>query len=252
MAQRYTSKRRKELSNILITDGSIKISDMAKKFGVSRETIRKDLLFLESEGIGIKGRGGAMFVPTLEEQPLTSRSTENIEEKQRIAQAALKLLPQEGTIILDSGSTTFSFAAELKTMNGLKIITNSATIPPYLAESNNTVFSLGGEIRNTSKAYIGIWTLNALQTVHCDVAFLAADGVSENGPCTSVYAESEVKKAMISSANIKVLLIDSSKFQRNSLVQFCDWKQIDYIITDSRVTKEDLSVLPAELKVIIV
>lgn len=183
---------------------------------------------------------------------LEIRSSENIRAKQDIALAADKLIKEHMVVLLDSGSTTYEIARLLSQRRGLTIITNSATIPPVLSRSPNTVLSLGGEMRGSSMAYVGMLTLNALQALGSDIAFVATDGFyHRNGPCTSVYLEAEIKKAMVQNARETVLVCDSSKFQRDSVVQFCDWSQIDYLITDSQAPKEELLELEQKTKIIL-
>ena len=99
MAVRETAKRRHALAEHLLQNGSIQITEFAKRYNVSRETIRKDLIFLEEEGIGKRSRGGSLFVDNAPEVPLTARALENVDHKIQIAKAALKLIPREGTVI---------------------------------------------------------------------------------------------------------------------------------------------------------
>lgn len=252
MAVRNTAARRRALAELLLEKGSVQITELTKRFSVSRETIRKDLIYLEQEGIGRKGRGGSFLTDDLAERPLSSRQTEHMEQKKRIARAALSLIPEQATILLDSGSTTCELARLLRLEQGLTVVTNSAQIPELLAGTDNTVFSLGGELRSSSMAYTGMWTLNALQMIHGDVAFLGADGLFPgNGPGTSVYAEAEVKKRMLEAAKKSVLLCDSSKLSRDTLVQICGWEQIDCLITDDQAVPEQIRALEEHVKVIL-
>jgi DeoR/GlpR family transcriptional regulator of sugar metabolism len=250
-----TLDRRNKLVQILVSEGSVKVGKLAEMFDVSTETIRKDLIYLENEGIAKKGHGGAISSGELMERPLSIRFQENDEIKTKIAQAALELIPEKGVVILDTGSTTYSIAKLLTLSHGLTVITNSAPIPPILANTDNTVYALGGELRGTSISLVGMWTINALREIQADICFLGTDGFFErNGPSTSAYAEAEVKKAMIRSSRKVAVVCDSRKFRVSAMIQFCSWTEVDYLITDkgAEAEKEALQLLKKSTDVIIV
>lgn len=249
-----TIKRRNKLAQILVSEGSVKVGKLAEMFDVSTETIRKDLLYLESEGIARKSHGGAIVSSEfLElERPFVKTSLENIEVKIKIAQAAINLIPENGVVLLDSGSTVFSIARLLSLKKKLTIITNSVVVTQILSSTDNTVYSIGGKVRGSSMAFVGLWGIEALRSVNVNIAFLGTDGfLLRNGPCTASYDEAEIKKAMIRSAKINVVVSDSSKFKNSGLFQFCDWEDIDYFITDSEAPVEEIQKLDKNTKVII-
>lgn len=229
-----TAERRNKLAQILVSEGSVKVGELADMFSVSTETIRKDLNYLDKEGIAKKSHGGAIASSELLERPFSTKTLENVEAKTKIAQAALELIPNKGVIILDAGSTTYSIAKLLTIKKGITIITNSISITQILLGTDNTVYSLGGETRGSSMALVGLWTIDALSTVKVDIAFLGTDGFfSRNGPCSASFSEAEVKKAMIQSSKKSVIVCDSSKFTTDGMFQFSEWKNINYLITDS-------------------
>lgn len=160
-----TEERRSQLARILVTEGSVKVGVLAERFGVSTETIRKDLIFLEKEGLAKKSHGGAVSSGALFERPLAARSMEHVAEKAKIARTAVEMIPDGGVAILDAGSTTYQIAKLLTLKKGITILTNSASIAHVLSGTSNTVFSLGGEMRGTSMAFVGPWTLHALESV---------------------------------------------------------------------------------------
>ena len=235
MAVRQTAQRRQEITDLILNGKLPTMNTLAERFQVSRETIRKDLLYLEKQGLGRKGYGGAFFVDAIREKTLNLRLTENMDKKAAIARAALRYIPSGSALFLDAGSTTLELARLLRPQSNLRIITNSATIPHALVDSPSSVSCLGGDLRKTSLAFTGPWTLNAIRSFHADVAFLGMDGLDESGPCTAVFAEAEVKRAMTRSAHQKILLCDSTKLERTAPVAFCGWPDIDLLITDSAI-----------------
>lgn len=246
-----TMERRQAIKRLILAGTLPSMNDLAAQFNVSRETIRKDLLFFEKEGLGKKGYGGSFFVDAVRERALDLRLTENVDKKAAIADAALQFIPAGSAIFLDAGSTTLELARALQSKPDLHIITNSATIPQFLAGCPSTISCLGGDLRKTSFAFTGRWTLNAIESIHVDVAFLAADGFEEKGPCTSVYAEAEVKRAMAKNAYQRILLCDSTKLGRTSAVMFCEWSDIDTLITDPGISPTHAAALKEKVNLII-
>lgn len=252
MAERNTAKRRRALADILMADGSVQITALADRFQVSRETIRKDLIFLEQSGIGTRSRGGSLVIGSAAESPLTARCVENVEKKRAIARAALELVPDGGTLLLDSGSTINEFARLLCQRSGLTIITNSAQIPTILAGTDNTVLTLGGQLRPLSMACVGMWTLSTLQTLRADLAVIGSNGLLHHtGPCTSIYSEAEVKKVMLQRANRSVVLCDSSKFSEECMIQIADWSQISCFVTDAAAPQRALDEIRRTTRVLV-
>jgi len=233
MAKQSTSDRRKKLLEALVSRENVKVGELANSFGVSTETIRKDLIYLEQEGMVQKRHGKALVMGSLVERPYAQKVDENKAAKMLIAQAAVKLIPPRATVILDSGSTTFEIAKLLSIQEGLVILTNSVSIMQLLSVSKNQAFIVGGEIRKSSMALVGEWALNAMRSVQADIAFMGTDGFAGRpGPCSASYEELEIKKAMIQSATERILVCDSSKFARNDMFVYCGWNDIDSVITD--------------------
>ncbi|MGN1166616.1 MAG: DeoR/GlpR family DNA-binding transcription regulator [Lachnospiraceae bacterium] len=237
MKKRLTAERRNEIAQLLIRDGNIKAGELAKQFDVSTETIRKDLIYLEEQGIAQKSYGGAIASTELLERPVTLKQMEHMEIKTEIANKALELIPENGVIILDTGSTVYALAKLLTLRSDLTIFTNSMVVVNILSDSDNKVFSLGGRVRGSSKGTVGAWAIQALRTIHADIAFLGSDGFKNlSGPSSASYEEAELKKAMISCCEHAVVLCENTKFTTNSLFQFCEWEEIYALITN-RITQ---------------
>ena len=241
MAKQSAEERRKKLQEALVSDGNGKGGELAASFGVSTETIRKDLIYLEQQGLIKKRHGKALVLGSLMERPYSQKADENKAAKKLIAQAAVKLIPPRATIILDSGSTTYEIARLLSIQEDLVIFTNSVAIMQLLSMSKNQAFIVGGEIRKSSMALVGAWALNAIQSIRADIAFLGTDGFAGRpGPCSASYDEVEIKKAMIQSAASRILVCDSSKFARTDMFVYCNWEDIDTVITDSCADPSEL------------
>lgn len=252
MTSTFAQTRRSKLAQILVTEGSVKAGELAERLGVTTETIRKDLLYLEGKGIAKKNHGGAVATSELLERSLMTKSSEHMEAKMQIAAAALGLIPDRGTVLLDAGTTTYSIAKALAVGQGVTVISNSSEITQLLSGTDNIVYALGGAVRGTSRAMTGMWTLAALKTVRADIAFIGTDGFAmREGPCSASYAEADVKKMIVQSSAKAVVVCDSSKFCREALVQYCDWADIDLVITDSDVPPRELERLRERTKVML-
>ncbi|MDZ6245599.1 DeoR/GlpR family DNA-binding transcription regulator [Klebsiella pneumoniae] len=253
MQPNASRKRRSNLAQLLVTEGAIKVGVLAERFGVSTETIRKDLLELEKQGVIQKRHGKAVpFNSLLElERPFERKVAEHTDAKSRIAQAALELIPDEGVIILDAGSTNFLLAKLLFLHEGLTIFTNSLNCAQALLNSKNEVYLLGGKLRGISLASVGAWGVNNLEGIRADIAFVGADGFnSSSGPCTASYEEAELKKHMVRRSQTSVVLSDSSKFELTGLFKYCEWTEVDYLITDTGVRESDIETLSQSVTII--
>lgn len=253
MKRRFTAERRNLLAQTIISEGHVSVSEASEKFDVSTETIRKDLIYLEKEGIIKKSRGGAMPTAEVLEKPVIQKKTENAESKNKIAMKALDLIPPGGNILLDAGTTTLALARLLTLESGLTIFTNSTAALNLLADSQNKVFILGGMVRSSSLAVVGNWANDQLLSINVDVAFIGTDGFKNfSGPATASYEEAEIKKNMLKVSNKNIVLADSSKFATTTPFQFGTWSQVHTLVTDNKINKEDLFNIEKTTAVLIV
>lgn len=248
-----SAERRGKLAQILISEGSIKITEFADIFHVSTETIRKDIEYLEQKGIAQKSHGGAIAKNQTLERPLTARMLKNADAKSKIAQAAMEFIQPNAVIILDSGSTTLNIAKILTLRDDITVVTNSISIMQLLSYTDINLYSLGGKTRPNSDALAGPWTKEALNSIKADLVFLGTNGFHQRtGPCSSSFFEADIKKAMIQNSRKAILVSDSSKFYSDAIFQYCNWSDIDCLVTDSQAPKEDLQQLENQVKIKIV
>lgn len=254
MMKRLTRERRNEIAQKLITDGKISVNLLSKEYGVSIETIRKDLIWLETKGIAKKSYGGAIVSTELMEQNFLEKAIKNQQEKEQIAKKAAELVNDGDVVILDSGSTVFVIAKQLVLIKkNLTVFTNSLKAAQCLAEANIKTYMLGGEVRNTSYASTGSWAVRSLSEIRADIAFLGTSGFQRRGgPCIENFNESEVKNSIIRAANQVIVVADSSKSECDAMIQFAPWEEIDTLITDKKIDKQVLAALENKTKVIVV
>lgn len=234
----YAAERHQLLAQRARRDGRVDVGDLAAELGVAPETIRRDLGTLERQGIVRRVYGGAVAVERLDFEPeVAQRDKTNADEKDAIARAALDELPERGTVLLDAGTTTSRLATLMNGDRELTVITNSIPVASILATRPSiTLHLLGGRIRGTTLAAVESWTLQALDGLLVDVAFLGTNGFSvEHGCTTPDIAEAAVKAAVVKAARRRVLLADHSKYGTDQLSRFARMPEIDVLITDSGI-----------------
>lgn len=252
MPRSLTADRRNKIARILLKEGSIKVGELAKQFGVSTETIRKDIIWLDKEGIAEKSHGGAVAKSELVESTIDDKQEKNAEEKAKIAQMAASLVPPNGAVILDTGSTNVAIAKELSLMKDLTIFTNSLIIGQLLASSDNEVYIMGGRVRSSSRAAVGGWTDQALDSIYADVAFLGSDGFNGlSGPSALSYSEADFKKRVMNAATKVYTVADNSKFNSTGLFSYGNWNDVTGLITDDKAPENMVEAIRNRTDVII-
>lgn len=217
-------------------DGRVDVTTLADTLRVTAETIRRDLTTLERAGVLRRVHGGAIPVERIGFEPaLAARDSVLIEEKERIAKAALAEVPDEGAIILDAGTTTARLAQALPVDRELTVVVNSPVIATMLGTRPNlNVLLLGGRLRGRTLATVDDWALRPLADMYVDVAFLGTNGLSvERGLTTPDPAEAAVKRAMIGSARRTIVLADHTKIGNDYLARFGTLADLDLLITDA-------------------
>jgi DeoR family fructose operon transcriptional repressor len=234
----YAEERHQAILERARAAGRVEVAKIAAELDVTTETVRRDLTTLERHGLLRRVHGGAIPIERLGFEPaLGARASVLAEEKERIAKAALQELPDEGSVLLDAGSTTARLAEVLPADRELTVVTNAPPIAMALSgRPNITLLLLGGRIRGRTLASVGEWARRALAETYVDVAFLGTNGISvERGLTTPDSAEAEVKRAMVAAARRAVVLADHTKVGNDHLARFGTLDQVDVLITDSAV-----------------
>lgn len=230
----HAAQRHQVILRTLRSDGQIRAIDVANELGVTHETVRKDLLQLEARGLLHRVHGGALPIETLSYEPEVAARTTQAAEKRRIATAAADLVPAQGAILIDAGSTTAALAENFPQNARLTVITNTLPIALILmGYPNLSVHTVGGRVRATTMAEVDHWALRALSETRVDVAFLGTNAFSiEHGLSTPDDSEAAVKGAMVHAARRTVLLADHTKFGRGAVFKYAEMSSIDVLITD--------------------
>jgi DeoR family transcriptional regulator of aga operon len=243
-SNKSTVSRRAKILEELDAKGQVTVSDLSEKYSISTVTIRNDLAHLEKQNMLIRARGGAIKVKyyRLEIDPSVSEKQKVfLKEKQKIAKAAIKLIDDGDTIVLDSGSTTSEVAKSLEQFKHLTIITNALNIASILSEYDDfNVFMSGGVLRKRSLSLVGALAGENFKKFFCDKLFLGVDGFdTRHGLSTPNTEEAYVNSIMIGMAKKVIVVTDSRKFLRRRFAFIAPMSKIHTVVTDSGIREED-------------
>jgi len=231
----FAIERRGVILEQLSSEGKVVVSDLAARFGVTEETIRRDIDKLAREGLATKTYGGAVSaVSPSSDLPYNVRKRVNVEQKQLVAEKVASMISDGDRIMLDASSTAIYVTRKIKNKKDITVITNSVEILLELADKTGwTILSTGGSLKEGAFSMVGTSAEKMVRGYHVDFAICSAKGIDEKmGITDSNEKDSEMKQAIFASADKKVLALDSTKFDRISFVKVCDIKDVDIIVTD--------------------
>jgi DeoR family transcriptional regulator, fructose operon transcriptional repressor len=235
----FADERQAEVLRLLGADGRVESARLAELFGVSAESVRKDLAGLEARGLLRRVHGGAVPGRPRREEPNVATRTEQAAQKTAIARQAVRFVPDGGSLLLDAGTTTLRLAELLPTDRELVVYTNAIPVLSTLVRRGIAAVGLGGRVRSETMAAVGPLAVGALASINVDVAFLGTNALSfRRGLTTPDTDEAEVKHAMLAAARQRVFLVDTSKFGRESLARHATLQDVDILVTDDAVTVE--------------
>lgn len=240
----YAEERQQAIAALVAARGRVSVAVLADRYGVTTETVRRDLAHLERLGLVRRVHGGAIPAASLSvcEPALSEREHTRAEQKDRIAAAATSFLPPSGgSVLFDAGTTTGRIVGALPPEVELTVVTNSVPIAARLAAMSTVqLHLLGGRVRGVTQAAVGAEALATLSTVHVDVAFIGTNALSiDHGLSTPDADEAAVKRAMVRTADRVVVVADSSKVGRRNLLSFASLDPIDVLVTDTDLDDTD-------------
>jgi DeoR family transcriptional regulator of aga operon len=241
--------RHSKILDLLRAQGEVTVQALAGTLGVSAMTIRRDLEYLEGEGVLTRTHGGAVFTqPAIIEFAFRDRERAQEAEKHVIARRMAAQVRPGTTLVLDTGTTTLEVARALAGIPALRVLTSSLAIASVLyARDGVELVLLGGHVRHTSPDLTGPLTEENLRQFRTELAILGADALDPDGVYTSDLGIARISRAMLEGARESWLVVDSSKFRRRSFVRFADWRAITHVITDTGLTAADREWLTASV-----
>lgn len=233
----WQEDRHLRIRALLATLQRVTTDRIVTELGVSRETVRRDLIELEAQGELKRVHGGIVRVHA--EPPLTERAQTRVRFKRAIARCAARGAQSGQMLFLDAGSTTSILAEEIAKLSGLTVVTNSFDVAMRLtgngSERSNHVVVLGGSLGDGLAATFGETTISEIHRYRADVALLSPVGIDARYGATSFDPrEAEIARAMAANARRVVILADHSKVGLASRVSYCAVDRIDRLVTNRK------------------
>lgn len=236
-------ERFEQILGLLNLKHFVSIAEIQERTNIPISTLRRDLLEMAANGQLIKLRGGASLNPNIEaektanEPPFFARGQSNVEEKRRIAAAALAYIQTGDTIIIDGGTTTYELAKQLKDYKNLMVATNDLSSAVVMADNPDiNLIVVGGKVRSSYYSLVGVFAVNILEQIHADTLFLSADAIDLNhGLMSYNLDEVAVKRSMLAAAREVIVLCDHTKFFSVAFVKIANLEEVDCIITGKEV-----------------
>jgi len=244
----YATERQQLIEHLVATEGRVVVVELARRFGVTTETVRRDLDQLESAGAVRRVHGGAVARTrvSIAEASLAERTLRSSDAKLAIAARALDAMPAafEGSVYIDAGTTTAAIAHLLAQRpagaHPLEVVTHSMTVAHLLAGAPAlSLTAIGGRVRGLTAAAVGAQTVDTVSRLRPDIAFIGTNGLSTGfGLSTPDPDEAAVKRAIIRAARRTFVVADAEKFDAELLVSFGDLADIDVFVTDAAPPRE--------------
>lgn len=235
--------RRTDLSRFVAENGQVTVAILAERYGVSIDTIRRDLDQLDADGVLVRTHGGAVSGTSRPpiDRGLDVRLRMQPEEKEAIAERASELVEDGSVIIINAGTTALAVARHLRDHRDLTIATNNLRLPAEIAPSVfRDLYVFGGSVRSITQSTTGPVTLGASPNggevdLHCDLALISVGAVSAtSGYSTSNLGDAAMMAEMMSRSSKVAVLADSSKLGRRLFAQVSELGRADYFVTDTR------------------
>lgn len=235
----FARERQQQIHRLVEEHGRALVAELAERFDVSEQTVRKDLLTLEQEGRVVRTHGGAIAVDRgRPELGFDVRRRLEADAKARIGAAAAAIVQDGETIAFDASTTALEVARRLRIRGGwrsLTVITNGLRIAEELAGQDGiTILVPGGSMRWEALSVVGPWGDGFFRKINIARAFLGAAGFTvQAGLTDATEEEAQIKRAMVASSMEVTAIVDHTKWGRAALATFCRTDRLARVVTDA-------------------
>jgi DeoR family transcriptional regulator, glycerol-3-phosphate regulon repressor len=231
---RASNYRQTEIVSLLRQSGRVAVEDLAAHFGVTLQTIRRDLNEMSEAKLVVRVHGGAIIASGVANLAYEARQLVAHQHKRLIGEAAARLVPDNASLLINIGTTTEEVAKALAGHSGLLVITNNLHVANELYRNKSIeVIVTGGSIRQGDGGIVGAITVAQIDQFRVDIAIIGTSAIDPNGTLLDFdVREVETSRAIIEHARKIVLVADSSKFSRSAPVRIAHLSEIDVFVTD--------------------
>ena len=235
-----TAERHRAILRLLAEHGRITVADIAHRFEISHATARRDAVFLAATGNAARAHGGLLPANFYHSEPhFRAKADRQTGIKAKIARKAAELLPHDGNVFVDSGTTCLEVGRLLIDRPDLRIFTNSIPLLAYAAQAQATLTAIGGEVRKVSLALTGALAQTWLGHLRFDSAVIGASGLDlAGGAYTTELHEAAIKAEVLRRSGLRVLVADAEKWNRTTTVQFAPWSAFTAFVTNQQLPRE--------------
>ena len=231
----YKCEREDEILALLNETEYATVEYLAKKMNISSSSIRRDLKNLEERGLVNRSYGGVKIADATGKRiPFSLRSHENSLQKKQIARAATALVNVGDVVFLDGSSSAYFVAELLPAVSGVTVVTNSIDVMTCLSRYDIKAYCTGGNLSAENKAVlVGGYAQDFLRNIQADVAIFSVQSVNADGDFFDCYSEEiAIRNVMMKNAKRRVLLCDSSKWNKTSTFYQGNVADIEYVVSD--------------------
>jgi DeoR family glycerol-3-phosphate regulon repressor len=226
--------RQREIVTLARSQGRVSVEELAARYEVSVQTIRKDLNQLCEQRVMSRVHGGAVVASSVENLAYEARRFIAGEEKAAIGRAAAALIPNDASLFINIGTTTEEVARALTDHQGLLVITNNLHVATLLyPHPRIEVIVAGGPVRRSDGGVVGAAAIDLIRQFKVDYAVIGTSAIDEEGALLDFdYREVRVSQAIIENARQCLLVADSTKFERSAPVRIAHLRDVDVFVTD--------------------
>ena len=237
-----------QILDLIRAKQKVSVSELSAKFGVTGETIRRDLERLEREGYVARTYGGAVLI----QQPpghvnYTERAVQNVEAKIEMGELTASILPSSGAIGCDASTTVLSMIPYIKDNPGITLLTNSIRILNDFMYDKIRIISTGGNLRSRTQSLQGEAVSRSMEDYFLDVCVLSCRSLElENGIYEGDEEEAYFKNIMVEHSRRVIIVADHTKFNKTSLIRTLPYEKVDVLVTDRKPSDEWINRLEAQ------
>lgn len=226
--------RQEKILSLLRSDGRVEVEDLADQFTVTSQTIRRDLGELCDLGLAVRTHGGAKRIAAVANREYHDRRRLQAPEKEAMGALAASLIPNDCSVTLNIGTSTEQVARALAGHKGLVVLSNNINVINILIGTGvRELILVGGAVRPSDGAIVGEDAVEFISRYKVDYAVIGASALDPDGAVLDYDTrEVSVARAILKNARTKILVSDSTKFERTAPVRICDVADLDYVVTD--------------------